>query len=78
MILKNHASAPVRKEKLSPTSKARREAKRNKFVKKDGQSDRVEHINISFDRSKNCPRTRLRFNKSIQNGLGKVKKLDRE
>ena len=31
-ILINHASAPIRKERLSPTSKARREASRNQFV----------------------------------------------
>ena len=36
MILINHASAPVRKERLSPTSKARREASRNEFVKRVG------------------------------------------
>ena len=36
MILINHASAPIRKERLSPTSKARREASRNKFVEKAG------------------------------------------
>ena len=34
MILKNPASVPIRKERLSLTSKARREAGRNKFVKK--------------------------------------------
>ena len=36
MILKNHASAPVRKKRLSPTSKAKREASRNKFVERAG------------------------------------------
>ena len=36
MILKNHASAPIKKERLSPTSKARREASRNEFVEKAG------------------------------------------
>ena len=34
VILINHASSPIRKERLSPTSKARREASRNKFMKK--------------------------------------------
>ena len=38
MILINHASAPIRKERLSPTSKARREASRNQFVEK-GQTE---------------------------------------
>ena len=32
VILINHASSPIRKERLSPTSKARREASRNKFM----------------------------------------------
>ena len=37
VILINHTSAPIRKERLSPTSKARREASRNKFVEKAGR-----------------------------------------
>ena len=36
VILINHTSAPIRKERLSSTSKARREASRNKFVEKGG------------------------------------------
>ena len=36
MILINHASAPIRKERSSSTSKAKREASRNKFVEKGG------------------------------------------
>ena len=36
MILKNHTSAPIRKEKLSPTNKPRREGRRNEFVEKAG------------------------------------------
>ena len=35
LILKNHASVPVRKKRLSPASKTKREASRNKFVKKE-------------------------------------------
>ena len=42
VILKNHASAPIRKERLSPTSKARREASSYKFGKKGVVPDRVE------------------------------------
>ena len=42
VILKNHRSAPIAKEKLSPTSKARREASRNKFVEKGWVTDRVK------------------------------------
>ena len=37
----NHTRAPVRKERLSPTSKARREASRNEFVEKGGMPDRI-------------------------------------
>ena len=37
------ASAPIRKERLSPTSKARREASRNEFVEKGGVLDRVKN-----------------------------------
>ena len=36
LILINHASSPIRKERLSPTSKARREASQNEFVEKSG------------------------------------------
>ena len=42
VILINHRSAPIRKERLSTTSKARREASRNKFVEKGGMPDRVK------------------------------------
>ena len=34
VILKNHTSAPIRKERLSPMKKARMEASRNEFVEK--------------------------------------------
>ena len=39
VILINHRSAPIRKERLSPTSKARREASRNEFVEKGRMPD---------------------------------------
>ena len=42
MILINHASAPIRRGRLSPTSKARMEASRNEFMVKSGMPDRVE------------------------------------
>ena len=42
VILIDHTSAPIRKKRLSPTSKARREASRNKFVEKGGMPDRVK------------------------------------
>ena len=34
VILKDYTSAPIRKKRLSPTCKARREASRNEFVEK--------------------------------------------
>ena len=46
--LKNHASPPVRKDRLSPTSKPRREASRNKFVEKGGMPDRLEALEKSI------------------------------
>ena len=39
VILINHASTPVKKERLSLTSKARREVSRNEFVEKGGMKD---------------------------------------
>ena len=42
VILKNHASAPVRNKRLSPTSKARREANLNEFVEKGRVPDRIK------------------------------------
>ena len=60
MILKNHTSAPIRKERLSPTSKAKWEASRNKFVEKGGMLDRVENLR-KFDNTKNRSRAWLEF-----------------
>ena len=74
MILIDHRSAPIRKERLSPTSKARRVASRNEFVKKGGMPDRVKsfrEINSRQDR----PRARPGFVKLIRNGLRKVQNL---
>ena len=42
VILINHRSTPIAKERLSPTSKARREASRNEFVEKGGMPDQVK------------------------------------
>ena len=44
VIMINHASAPVKKERLSPTSKARREASRNEFVEKGGMPDKSQKV----------------------------------
>ena len=57
MILINHASAPIRKERFE-SNEQRREASRNEFVEKGGMPDRVEsfqEINSRQDRSKARP-----------------------
>ena len=64
MILKNHASALVKKERLSPTNKARREGSRNEFVEKGRMPDKVESFR-EVDCSKNRPRAQPGFVKSI-------------
>ena len=74
VILINHASAPVRKERLSPTSKARREASRNEFVEKSGMSDRVKSFR-EIDSRQDRPRARHGFVKPVRNGLRKVQNL---
>ena len=67
VILKNHTSAPIRKERLSPTSKARREASRNEFIEKGGVPDIVESFG-EVDGSENRTRARSGFVKPIRNG----------
>ena len=74
VILKNHTSAPVRKEGLSPRSKARREASRNEFVVKGGMSDIVESFREVNSREDH-PRARPEFVKPIRNGLRKEQNL---
>ena len=71
MILKNHTSAPIRKERLSPTSKARREASRNQFVEKSRMPDRVKSFG-EIDSRQDRPRARPGFVKLIRNGLRDV------
>ena len=74
VILINNASTPVRKKRLSPTSKARREASRNEFMEKGGIPDRVKtfgEINSREDRLRAQPG----FVKPIRNGLSKVQNL---
>ena len=57
VILKNHTSAPIRKERLSPTSKARREAYQNEFMEKGGMPNRVKSFK-EIDSIENRPRAR--------------------
>ena len=74
MILINHTSAPIRKKRLSPTSKARREASRNQFVEKGGMPDRVKSFR-EIDSRQDRPRARPGFVEPIRNGLRKVQNL---
>ena len=66
VILISHA--PVRKERLSPTSRVSKEASRNKFVIEGGIPVRDESYK-EVDRSKNRPRIWQRFAKAIRNEL---------
>ena len=74
VILISHASAPIRKERLSPTSKARMETSRNEFEEKGGMPDRVESFR-EINSRQHCPRARPGFVKPIRNGLRKIKNL---
>ena len=74
VILKNHASAPIRKERLSSSSKSRRKASPNRFVKKGRVPDRVKSFG-EVDSGKNCPRARLGFVIPIRDGLRKINNL---
>ena len=58
VILKDHTSMPIRKERWSPTIKARMEASRKEFVEKGGVRDRVESFQ-EVDSSKNRSRPTL-------------------
>ena len=74
MILINHASALIRKERLSPTSQTRRETNQNEFVQKGGVPDRVESFR-EINSRENRPRARPGFVKSIRNRLRKEQNL---
>ena len=74
VILINHASTPIRKKRLSPMSKARREASQNEFVEKEGVPDRVKSFR-EINSGEDCPRARHGFVKLIRNRLRKMKNL---
>ena len=74
VILINHRSAPIGRKRLSPTSKARRKASRNKFVEKGGMPDRVKSFRET-DSGQDRPRARPGFVKPIRNRLRKVQNL---
>ena len=67
---------PVRKKRLSPTCKARRETSRSKFVEKGGMPDRVKSFR-EINNREDCPKARHGFIKPIRDGL-KTKKFDLE
>ena len=71
VILINHASTPIRKERLSPTSKARREASRNEFMEKGGMPDRVKSFQEIISR-KDRLRARL-VQERLQ--MGRIKSM---
>ena len=48
VIFINHRSAPIRKERLSPSSKARKKASRKEFMQKSGMPDRVKALEKSI------------------------------
>ena len=60
VILINHASMPIRKERLSPTSKARRETIQNEFMEKGRMPDRVKSLGEIKSRE-DCSRARPGF-----------------
>ena len=74
MILINHARAPIRQERLSPTSKARREASRNELMEKGGMPNGVRSFG-EIDSRQDRPTARREFVKFIAIGLRKVRNL---
>ena len=74
MILINHRSAPIRKKRLSPSSKTRREASRNEFVQKGRMPDRAKSFR-EINSKENRPRAQPGFVKPIRNGLRKEQNL---
>ena len=74
VILIDHTSVPIRKDRLSPTSKVRRKASRNQFVEKGGMPDRVKSFG-EIDSREDHPRARPGFIKPIRNELRKIKNL---
>ena len=74
VILKNNANAPIRKERLSPTSKTRRQASQNEFVEKGGMPDRVESF-LKINSREDRPTARPKLVKPIRNGLSKEQNL---
>ena len=74
VILINHASVPITKERWSSTSKAKKEASRKELVEKGGMPDRAKSFG-EIDSRENRPRAPPGFVKPIRNGLRKVQNL---
>ena len=74
VILIDHARVPIRKERLSPTSKARREASQNEFMEKGGTPDRAKSFQ-KINSRKDQPRAWPGFVKPIQDGQRKIKNM---
>ena len=64
MILIDDTSAPIRKKRLGPNSKARMEASRNEIMEKGGMQDRVKSFG-EINSRQNRPRARPEFVKLI-------------
>ena len=60
MILINHASGLIRKQRLSPANKAKRKASQNEFMEKGGLADRVKSFREVYSREGH-PRPRAGF-----------------
>ena len=69
-VIFNHASAPIRKKRLSSTSKAKTEASQNEFMEKGKMPDRVKSFR-EIDSRQDRPRAWPGFVKPIGNQLRK-------
>ena len=74
VILINHASAPVRMKRLSPTGKTKREANQIEFMEKGGMPDIVKNFREIVSK-KDRPRPQPGFVKPIRDGLRKIQNL---
>ena len=72
MILINHRSAPIRKERLSPTIKTKSQ---NEYMEKGGIPDRVKSFG-EIDSRQDHPRAQPGFVKPIRDGLKKGTEFD--
>ena len=76
MILKNYASAPITNEKIEFNEQSK-EASQNRLVEKERMPERGKSFG-EVNSSKNRPRARLGFVKSIRNGPRTMQNLKAE